>query len=78
MNEELNVVTRRLLDLSDRQSPTWRKLRKHLEARLDEMRLKNDNDLSELATARLRGAIRTVTELLALGDQDPTMDADEG
>ena len=78
MTEEVVIDTRRLLDLNDRQSPTWRKLRKHFESRLDELRAKNDNDLSELATAKLRGQIRMVGELLALGDQDPTMEADEG
>ena len=78
MTDEIVIDARRLLDLNDRQSPTWRKLRKHFEARLAELRAKNDNDLSELATAKLRGQIRMVGELLALGDQDPAMEADEG
>lgn len=67
----------RLLGLSDRQSPTWRKLKTHFEQRLHELRAKNDNDLDAIATARVRGAIREVTYLLALGDQDPATEADE-
>lgn len=78
IEDDTLVAARRLLDLNDRQSPTWRKLKKHFESRLAEMRAKNDNDLDVIATAKLRGSIRVVQELLALGDQDPTMEADEG
>ena len=67
----------RLLDLNDRQSPTWRKLRDHFEQRLQELREKNDNDLGELATAKLRGQLAEIRYLLALGDQDPATEANE-
>lgn len=78
MTDDPLIVERRLLDLNDRQSPTWRKLVKHYEQRLRELRAKNDNDLDAISTAKLRGAIREVTNLLALGDQDPATEADEG
>ncbi len=77
MDEETLVALPRLLDLNDRQSPTWRKLKNHCETRLAELRARNDSDLDALATAKLRGEIKATTNLLALGDQDPTMDADE-
>ncbi len=77
MIEEALVALPRLLDLSDRQSPTWRKLKNHFETRLAELRARNDNDLDVLTTAKLRGEVRVYKELLALGDQDPALEADE-
>ena len=76
-HDDVMVLQLRLLDLNDRQSPTWRKLRDHFEQRLQELREKNDNDLDAAATAKVRGAIREVIYLLALGDQDPATEADE-
>lgn len=77
MIDEVLISERRLLDLNDRQSPTWRKLAKHYEQRLRELRAKNDNDLDPLSTAKLRGEIKATLNLLALGDQDPATEADE-
>ncbi len=77
IEDDTLVAARRLLDLSDRQSATWRKLKKHFETRLAEMRARNDNDLDVLTTAKLRGEVRVYKELLALGDQDPALEADE-
>lgn len=59
-----------ILDLTDRQSQTWAKLKKYLEQTLREDRESNDNRLSDLDTARLRGAIARTKVILALGD-DP-------
>ncbi len=59
-----------LLTAGDRQSALWRKLRKHLEQRLQDLRKKNDGNLSELATAALRGEIRAIKRMLALDAQD--------
>lgn len=78
MDEEALVALPRLLNLNDRQSPTWRKLKNYCETRLTELRARNDSDLDALATAKLRGEIKATANLLALGDQDPTMEADEG
>jgi hypothetical protein len=66
------------LDLNDRHSPTWAKLRRHLEARITEkLRRQNDNDMDPMKTAKLRGQIRSLKNLLALGSPDPAMVADE-
>jgi hypothetical protein len=55
---------------ADLASALWLKIKQHLEARLDQHRRKNDNDLDPIATARLRGAIAEVKTLLARGVQD--------
>lgn len=55
----------------DRDSDTWEKLHAYLTERLDELRRKNDNDMGEIETARLRGQIREVKGLLALGNEKP-------
>jgi hypothetical protein len=67
------------LDLSDRQSPTWVKLKKHLQDRRDVLRRKNDNPNLDLTqTAVLRGSLREISNLLALGEPGPgLMVADE-
>lgn len=57
-----------LLDFTtgDFRSPTWEKLAAYLRARRDEMREENDGELSELATARLRGRLLEVGSLIEL------------
>lgn len=55
---------------ADLASALWLKLRLHLEARLDQHRRKNDNDLDPISTARLRGATAEIKTLLARGVQD--------
>lgn len=65
------------LDLNERQSPAWARLRRHMEAKLEQLRRQNDNDLDPIKTARLRGSIGTLKNLLALGSPDPAMVADE-
>lgn len=49
------------------QSSTWKKLEAHLSERIDSLRSQNDGDLDALATARLRGRIGALKELLAIG-----------
>ena len=53
-----------ILDLNDRQSQTWVKIKVHLNERLNDHRLKNDGRLSENDTAYLRGRIAEVKCLL--------------
>lgn len=56
-----------VLNAADLQSPTWRKLKEHMEAQLDKLRLKNDDQKHDaVATAYLRGDIRRLKNLLAL------------
>lgn len=59
---------KRLLDLNDRNSPTWRKLRDHLQDRLQSLRARNDSDLDPIQTAKLRGEIKAIRNTLALGE----------
>ena len=58
-------------------SPTWTRLRKHMEARLQSLRAKNDNDLDPIATAKLRGEVKALKNLLALSTTDQAMVADD-
>jgi hypothetical protein len=75
---EENISEPKLLDQHDRASATWRKLKTHLEQRLQELRVKNDSDLDPISTARTRGAIRFALNLLAQGETPtPATEADE-
>ena len=71
-----------MLDLRDFNTETWARLREYLEAELARLRARNDDNLSDLETASLRGEIRRIKTLLALdkrpGNQPPlTLIADE-
>lgn len=65
-----------LLNPADLQSPTWLKLKKHFEARLEAHRIQNDGRLSESDTTHLRGRIAEAKYLLALADPDPVIPAE--
>lgn len=71
------LYTPRLLDQTDRRSVVWLKLAKHLEARLDELRAKNDNDLDPIATAKLRGEVAGVKAILSLGDEAQQVEGED-
>lgn len=58
-------------------SPTWRAIRERAELRLDELRRKNDAELDEMQTAKLRGRIAELKELLALDRPAPANMMDE-
>jgi hypothetical protein len=49
-------------------SALWQKITGHLESRLEVARKRNDGDLSEFDTARLRGRIEAYKELLGFND----------
>jgi hypothetical protein len=66
-------VTEPLLNALDLQSPTWMKLKKHLELKLEALRKTNDGDLDEEKTAKLRGRIAEVRAFLAIGDAKPPL-----
>lgn len=55
-----------LTDL-EKQSAVWLKLERHLTETLTSLRSQNDGDLDLTATARLRGRINAVKQILALG-----------
>ena len=50
----------------ERMTPLWSKLVKHMEAKLDELRAMNDGEYGEVMTAKLRGRIAMLKDLLAL------------
>jgi len=65
-------VTDFALTDNDRASGFWLRLKAHLEERLAMNRLVNDNiSLTEQDTAVLRGRIRELKALLALGESRP-------
>lgn len=54
----------------ERMSPAWISIQRHLTEKLESLRKQNDNtDLDELATARLRGRIYEIKQILGI-DQD--------
>jgi hypothetical protein len=61
----------------DKASDVWLRLRAHLTDRLADARLRNDQVLSEPETAMLRGEIRCLKRLLALGDDRPVLTGDD-
>lgn len=61
----------------ERGSPQWQKVRKYAEERLELLRRRNDSDMDERKTARLRGSIRELKNLLALDQPVPETEADD-
>ncbi len=61
-----------VLTREDRASPTWVKLQRYLQGRLQKLREKNDQRLPEDKTAQVRGAISEVKFLLSQGTNEPT------
>lgn len=51
-------------------SALWKKLTDHWAERLSMLRLKNDNELDTIETARLRGRIAAYKDFLAMGDPE--------
>jgi hypothetical protein len=67
------------LTANDKASSLWLRLRAHLEERLSAARMVNDNaSLSEQDTAALRGRIRLLKSLIALGDDRPVITTGNG
>ena len=59
------------LSETEADSAVWRKISKSLEKTLQNLRLENDNPLSELETSELRGRIKQVKEFLEVGSSQP-------
>lgn len=66
-----------ILAPGDRQSAVWQKLKKYLDAQLEQLRKRNDGPLTNEKTLELRGQIRTVKALLSLGTDTPRAPAEE-
>lgn len=62
----------------DKAQGLWVRLKAHLEDMLAAARVRNDNEtLTEQQTAALRGRIKTLRSLIALGEDRPIMTGDE-
>jgi ribosomal protein L30/L7E len=56
---------------TERQSGVWSKIDAHLRTRLQKLRERNDSVLPESETAKVRGQIQEVKELLLIGNSKP-------
>lgn len=54
------------LAASDRESQTWARLKRHIEERIETLRVENEADLDPSATAKTRGRIAELKSLLRL------------
>lgn len=63
-----------MLAADDLNTATWRRLRGHLEARREELRVQLEKDSSPETTAKVRGRIAEIKELLALQAPAPASD----
>ena len=61
------------LTRSQRDTPVWSVIEKHLRERLDTLRRQNDKQDNEAATQLLRGRIVEVKALLSIGDDPPAI-----
>lgn len=59
------------LSPSDKDSLTWARLKKHLQARQEVLRNELENDLDPVETAKRRGHLREIKGLLALDKPNP-------
>ncbi len=55
-----------MLTADDMRTPTWQRARQQLEARLASKRVELEKDADPVTTAKLRGRIAEIKELLAL------------
>lgn len=62
---------------SDFTSPTWLRLKEHLEARLKDLRAQNDGRLDADETARMRGRIFEIKAFLALSVTTAPSESDD-
>lgn len=60
-----------ILTPGDRQSAVWQKLKKYIDAQLEQLRKRNDGPLTNERTLELRGQIRALKALLSLGTDAP-------
>ena len=66
-------MTEPVITEGERRGAVWHKLSEYLDAQLTVLRTRNDKDLSEHVTARLRGRIDAVKALLSLGTDKPVL-----
>lgn len=64
---------------AERNTPLWLRLKGEWEARLEKLRAENDADLSEIASAKLRGRIAELKmniESLGMGKPKPKIEVE--
>ena len=61
----------------EQSSSVWLKLQAHVNERIDTLRSQNDGELSEVVTAKLRGRIAELKQILALASQQEPVQADD-
>jgi hypothetical protein len=61
------------LTSGEKSHPLWAKLKAHLQERLADARVRNDQPASEQDTAALRGRIAALKLVIALGDDRPVI-----
>jgi hypothetical protein len=66
-----------VLSEHDKSQGLWLRLKAHFEDRLADARQRNDAALSEPETASLRGEIRCLKRLMALGNDRPMTGTEE-
>lgn len=66
------------LSTAEVNTPVWFKIKGHLEQRLERVRGLNDAPRPEAETAALRGEIKALKGLLALGKELPPIETADG
>lgn len=64
-------MTEPVITEGERNQAVWQKLKTYLEAELAVLRARNDKPMTDDATARLRGRIAAVKDVLSLGTEKP-------
>jgi hypothetical protein len=62
------LATPLILTETERRSELWQRLYAHFSRQLDTLRMQNDQDKDEVATAHLRGKIAQLKVVLALNE----------
>ena len=52
----------------------WITIKEYCQNRLNELRIENDNDKSDTETAKLRGMIETIKEILSLEESEQVIE----
>lgn len=77
MGESMVIPNKaKLLTQVDVNSALWRKLEEHLKTKLLMLRAKNDGNLSADETAKLRGRIAEIKNMIELGNLAPSQQVD--
>lgn len=67
-------IERAELTEGDLVSPTWGKIKRHLDSRLKVLREQLEQDVDERKSAKIRGQIAEVKLFIGLADDRPTID----